>query len=83
MKKEISIQIINKVQQCIHKISIVEADTDYRVVAANERAIKHYLRDYSYEQNLELLKIMFWYSGCDNVRGLKLLEEMGWKINYD
>ena len=83
MEKEISINIINKVQKCIHKISIVKAGTDYRVVAANERAINHYLRNYSYEQRLELLKIMFWYTGYDNARGLKLLKEMGWQINYD
>lgn len=83
MKKEISIKTISKVQKCIHKISIVEAGTDYRVVAANERAIQHYLRDYSYEQSLELLKIIFWYTGYDNAKDLKLLEEMGWKINYD
>lgn len=78
MNKEITIRIVNIIKMCLLKIYQAE-DEDYpnrRVVAANNRAIDHYLKDYSKEQQYELLNIIRWHN--DNC--VKELEKTGWKV---
>lgn len=78
MNKEISIKTINNIKECLYRIFDAE-DEDYpnrRVVAANNRAIDHYLKDYSKEQQYELLNLIRWHN--DNC--VKELEKAGWKI---
>ncbi len=78
MNKEIKMITLNKIKECLYRIFDAE-DEDYpnrRVVAANERAIEHYLKDYSEEQKRELLSIIQWHN--DNC--VKGLEKAGWEI---
>lgn len=78
MNKEITIRTINIIKMCLLKIYQAE-DEDYpnrRVVAANQEAIRYYLKDYSEEQQKELRNIINWYDNdC-----ISKLEKAGWKI---
>lgn len=78
MEKEITIRTINIIKMCLLKIYQAE-DEDYpnrRVVAANQEAIRYYLKDYSEEQQKELRDIINWYDNdC-----ISKLEKYGWKI---
>lgn len=78
MTKEISIRTINNVKECLYRIFDAEDDdcVNRKKVSANERAIDHYLKDYSEEQKKELLSIMQWHSGGTAQK----LERLGWKI---
>ena len=78
MNKEISIRTINNIKECLYRIFEAE-DDDYpnrRVVAANQEAIRYYLKDYSKEQQYELLNLIRW----DNDNCVSNLEKYGWKI---
>lgn len=81
MEKEISIQTINKIKMCLLRIYEAEEndyvdENYYRKITANNRAISHYIKDYSDEQQRELLNHICWYD--DNCS--KSLEKLGWKI---
>lgn len=81
MEREISIQTINKIKMCL--LRIYEAENDkyeddnyYKIIAANQRAIRDYIKDYSNEQRREILHSICWYN--DNCSAS--LEKFGWKI---
>lgn len=81
MNKEISIRTINNVKKCLLRIYEAEDndyvdDNYYKKIKANERAINHYLKDYSDEQQRELRDHICWYD--DNCSAS--LEKIGWKI---
>lgn len=72
---------------CLYRIFDAKDDdcVNRKKVSANERAINHYLKDYSEEQKQELLKILDieyvdWNYNC--VRVLEL-EKLGWKIKEE
>lgn len=87
MEKEISIHTINRVQMCLYRIFDAKDEDcpNRRVIAANERAIGHYLKDYSEEQQKELLKIIDvdfnWRDDGSNC--ISELEKLGWKIKEE
>ena len=78
MNKEISIETICHIKQCLWMISL-EYTMDppmKKVISANKRAINHYLKDYSEEQKQEVLSnINLFVKDC-----VSKLEELGWKI---
>ena len=79
MNKEISTRTLINIKVCLYRIFKAEDVydyADYRKVAANERAIEHYLKDYSEEQKQELLSVINWN---DDNCSLKL-KKLGWKI---
>lgn len=78
MNKEISIKTINNIKECLYRIFDAEDDdcVNRKKVSANERAIDHYLKDYSKEQQYELLNLILWKN--DNC--VSELEKAGWKI---
>lgn len=78
MEKEISIHTINIIKMCLLRIFEAE-DEDYpnrKIIGANNRALDHYLKDYSKEQQYELLNLIRW----ENDNCVKELEKAGWKI---
>lgn len=78
MNKEISIETIRHIKQCLWMISL-EYTMDppsKKVISANKRIINHYLKDYSKEQKQEVLNnINLFTKDC-----VSKLEELGWKI---
>lgn len=78
MNKEISIKTINNIKECLYRIFDAEDDdcVNRKKVSANERAIDHYLKDYSEEQKKELLSVIKWHEGGTAPK----LEKLGWKI---
>lgn len=81
MNKEISIRTINNVKKCLLRIFEAEEndyvdDNYYKKISANERAINHYLKDYSDEQQKELRDYICWYNDDCSAS----LEKIGWKI---
>lgn len=76
--KIISMYKINKIKGCQLRIFEAEDDDypDRRIVNANERAIDHYLEDYSEEEKQELLKTIRWtYDDCASE-----LVKLGWIV---
>ena len=76
--KTISMFKINKIKGCQLRIFEAEDDDypDRRIVNANERAIDHYLEDYSEEEKQELLKTIRWtYDDCASE-----LVKLGWTV---
>lgn len=78
MDKSIRMIIINKVKMCLLRIFEAEDDDipDYRVIKANNRALDRYLKDYTKEQQYELLNLIRW----DNDNCVSELEKAGWKV---
>ncbi len=76
--KTISIYKINKIKDCLFRIFDAEDDDipNRRIVKANERVIDNYLKDYSIEEQRELLSVINWTN--DNCT--KNLEELGWVV---
>ena len=76
--KIISMFKINKIKGCQLRIFEAEDDDypDRRKVSSNERAIDHYLEDYSEEEKQELLKAIRWtYDDCASE-----LVKLGWTV---
>ena len=77
--KEIEMITINKLKK--YKLNIFEAEDDdvpnYRKVRRNEREIDKLLKDYSEEEQRELLDLVRW----SNNTCAELLEENGWIVN--
>mgnify|MGYP001363537414 CR=1 FL=1 len=78
MNKEISMKTLNQVKLCLLRIFEAEDDDipNHKIIGANNRAIDHYLKDYSKEQQEELLKLIHWVN--DNCSAE--LEKNGWTI---
>ena len=78
MKKEIQMITLNRIKDCLLRIFEAEDDdiVNNKIVAANVRSIMHYLKDYSKEQQEELLKLIRWTN--DNC--CSELEKNGWKV---
>ncbi len=78
MNKEIKMVTINKIKCCLLKIFEAEDDDipNHKIIGANNRAIMHYLKDYSKEQQEELLRLIKWANDncCTD------LEKNGWTI---
>ena len=78
MNKEIKMVTINKIKCCLLKIFEAEDDDipNHKIIGANNRAIDHYLKDYSKEQREELFKLIRWTNDdcCTE------LEKAGWKV---
>lgn len=78
MNKEIKMVTINKIKCCLLKIFEAEDDDipNHKIIGANSRAIMHYLKDYSKEQQEELFKLIRW----SNDNCCAELEKVGWKV---
>ncbi len=78
MNKEISMKTLNQVKLCLLKIFEAEDDDipNHKIIGANNRAIDHYLKDYSKEQQEELFKHIRW----SNDNCYAELEKAGWKV---
>lgn len=78
MNKEISMKNLNQVKLCLLKIFEAEDDDipNHKIIGANNRAIMHYLKDYSKEQQEELFKLIRW----SNDNCCAELEKAGWKV---
>lgn len=78
MEKTIRMITINRVKMCLLRIFEAEDDDipDRKIIGANNRALDHYLKDYSKEQQYELLNLIRW----DNDNCVKELEKAGWKV---
>lgn len=78
MNKEIKMVTINKIKHCLLKIFEAEDDDipNHKIIGANNRAIMHYLKDYSKEQQEELFKLIKWTNDNCCVE----LEKTGWKV---
>lgn len=78
MNKEIKMVTINRIKLCLLKIFEAEDDDipNHKIIAANNRAIDHYLKDYSKEQQEELLRLIRW----SNDDCCSELEKNGWTI---
>lgn len=78
MNKEIRMITLNRIKRCKLRIFAAEDEdcVNHKKVSANERAIDHYLKDYSKEQQYELLNLIRW----NNDNCVKELEKIGWKI---
>lgn len=78
MNKEIKMVTINKIKCCLLKIFEAEDDDipNHKIIGANSRAIDHYLKDYSKEQQEELLKLIRWTNNNCSAE----LEKVGWKV---
>jgi len=78
MNKTIQMKILNRVKMCLLRIFEAEDDDipDRKIIGANNRALDHYLKDYSKEQQYELLNLIRW----DNDNCVKELEEADWKV---
>ena len=78
MNKEISVETIYRVKQCLWRISLEYTMEPPRkkVISANKRSINHYLKDYSEEQKQEILNnIDLCTKDC-----VSKLEELGWYV---
>lgn len=76
--KQIKMWTVNKIKYRQVRI-FEEEDSNYPnwyAVRANERAIEHYIKDYSEEEKKELRELIKWTN--DNCK--KTLEEHGWKV---
>lgn len=78
MSKEIRMVILNRIKRCKCRIYDTEDDDipNLKIIAANNRALDHYLKGYSKEQQEELLKLIRWTN--DNC--CSELEKSGWKV---
>ena len=78
MNKEIRMITLNRVKMCLLRIFEAEDDDipDRKIIGANNRALNHYLKDYSKEQQYELLNLIRW----DNDNCVSNLEKYGWKV---
>lgn len=77
MSKEIRMSNINKIIQCLPKL--YELGNDGHITkrdVENAKEIKHYLKDYSKNEQYELIKIINWSNG--NI--VSDLEKHGWKV---
>lgn len=78
MNKEIRMITLNRIKDCLLRIFEAEDDdiVNNKIVAANVRSIMRYLKDYSKEQQKELLKLIRWTNDdcCSE------LEKNGWKV---
>lgn len=78
MNKEIRMITLNRVKMCLLRIFEAKDDDipDRKIIGANNRALDHYLKDYSKEQQYELLNLIRW----DNDNCVSNLEKYGWKV---
>lgn len=78
MNKEIRMITLNRVKMCLLRIFEAEDDDipNHKIIGANNRALNHYLKDYSKEQQYELLNLIRW----DNDNCVSNLEKYGWKV---
>lgn len=78
MSKEIRMITLNRIKDCLLRIFEAEDDDipNLKIIRANNRALDHYLKDYSKEQQEELLKLIRW----TNDDCCAELEKHGWKI---
>lgn len=78
MNKEIRMITLNRIKDCLLRIFEAEDDDipNLKIIRANNRALDHYLKDYSKEQQEELLKLIRW----TNDDCCAELEKHGWKI---
>lgn len=78
MNKEIKMVTLNRIKLCLLRIFEAEDDDypDNRIVRANNKALDHYLKDYSKEQQEELLRLIRWSNDNCYVE----LEKAGWKV---
>lgn len=78
MDKTIQMKILNRVKMCLLRIFEAEDDDipDRKIIGANNKALDHYLKDYSKEQQYELLNLIRW----DNDNCVSELEKAGWKV---
>lgn len=78
MNKEIKMVTLNRIKCCLLKIFEAEDDDipNHKIIGANNRAIDHYLKDYSKEQQEELFKLIRW----SNDNCCAELEKAGWKV---
>lgn len=89
--KQITTIKLNKIKKCLLRIYELEDNAtaengiimfddyhDYLSYHANNRALDHYLKDYSQEEKMELLKNIKWQN--DNC--VEDLGKLGWKIIY-
>ena len=78
--KTISIEKINKIKECKHRLLVSEnqdsISVNNRKIVANERALDHYLKNYSLMEQYELLKVI----KSDNDNCVEDLETLGWTI---
>lgn len=76
--KKIPMVIINRIKACDSRI-FEAMDDDYpnnKKVAANERAIEHYLKDYTEEEKRELREYINW----ENDDCAYTLTCLGWEV---
>lgn len=78
MNKEIEMVTLNRIKLCLLRIFEAQDDDypDNRIYGANMRALNHYLKDYSKEQQEELFKLIRW----SNDNCCAELEKAGWKV---
>lgn len=78
MNKEIRMITLNRIKRCKLRIFAAEDEdwVNWKIVRANERAIEHYMKDYSKEQQRELNELIRW----ENDNCVLNLEKYGWKV---
>lgn len=78
MNKKIKMVTLNRIKLCLLRIYEAEDDDipNHKIIGANNRAIDHYLKDYSKEQQEELLRLIRW----SNDDCCSELEKNGWTI---
>lgn len=78
MNKEIRMITLNRIKDCLLRIFEAEDDDipNLKIIGANNRALDHYLKDYSEHEKEELLKLIRWTNDdcCSE------LEKHEWKV---
>lgn len=78
MKKEIRMVTLNRIKDCLLRIFEAEDDDipNLKIIGANNRALDHYLKDYSETEKDELLRLIRW-TNDDNASEL---EKHDWRV---